>query len=310
MKRVVSFATACVAVLAAVGAAGGAAPDGAAGPWADFVVASHQGPVPNGFLPGRSDPQNAVGPAESPPGNDDPIPDNTFFSLGFGGFITLGFDNPICNTTGADFDIDVVEITKERYPDEVADVYVSSDGSTFVLAGQIAKDGSVALPAGITSARYVKLVDRSNPALFPLSLDPQPDGFDVDGVRARDTTSCERLGAQGCTPGYWKQPHHVDSWPVGIKPTDLFGPTFLGTPTFAALTLDEVLGQGGGGANALGRHAVAALLNALSPNVDYPYTSAQVKQLVFAALSSGNAKTIETAKDLLEKANQRGCPLS
>src|SRR3954447_18077226 len=133
MKQLALFSVAAVLALALAGVAQGAAPDGA-GPCADFVVSATQGTAGAlGFLPGRSDPQNAVGPAESPPGNDDPIPDGTFFSLGFGGFITLGFDNPICNTPGADFDIDVVEITKEEYPPEVADVYVSSDGSTFIL---------------------------------------------------------------------------------------------------------------------------------------------------------------------------------
>jgi hypothetical protein len=69
--------------------------------------------------PERSDPQNAVGPAESP-GPDPTPPPNTFFSLGFGGTITLGFDNPICNARGYDFDIGVVEITQEPYPPEIA----------------------------------------------------------------------------------------------------------------------------------------------------------------------------------------------
>src|SRR3954470_16320207 len=111
MKRVVLFATALVAlVFAAV--AGGAAPDGVAGPWADFVVAANQGKTADGgAVPAaRSNPQNAVGPAEAPAGPD-PAPANTFYSLGFGGSITLGFENPICN--GAGPDIDVIEITQE-----------------------------------------------------------------------------------------------------------------------------------------------------------------------------------------------------
>ena len=186
MKRVVLFTTAALVALAFAGVAGGAAPDGVAGPWADFVVAASQGPTAGGgAVPAaRSNPQNAVGPAEAPPG-DDPVPGNTFFSLGFGGTITLGFENPICNGKGYDFDIDVVEITQEPYPPEIVNVYVSKTGASFAFAGQIAKDGSVSMPAGIDVAHYVRLVDVSDSSLFTADL--HADGFDVDGVKARDT---------------------------------------------------------------------------------------------------------------------------
>src|SRR3954468_20063048 len=131
MKQLALFAVGSALALALAGVAQGAAPDGA-GPWADSVVRAQQGTAgPLGFLPGRSDPQNAVGPAESPPGNDDPIPDGTFFSLGFGGTITLGFDNPICNRSGYALDIGVVETTREPYPPEIVNVYVSNNGTTF-----------------------------------------------------------------------------------------------------------------------------------------------------------------------------------
>jgi len=308
MQRAVVLAVAGLAALVLAGQAVAAAPDGVAGPWADFVVDANQWPTAGGgAVPAvRSNPQNAVGPAEAAPG-DDPVPGNTFFSLGFGGSITLGFENPICNPDGG-ADIDVIEITLEPYPLETVEVYVSNDGVNFVLAGQISKDGSVSMPASVTVAHYVMLVDVTNPASFV--NDPTADGYDVDGVSARTTSGCERLGRQGCTPGYWKQSQHFDSWPAGILPSDPFGPLFLDTPTFANMTLLAVLEQGGGGSKALGRHAVAALLNALSSGVDYPYTSAQVQLMVFTALGSNDAKTIEATKDLLEEANQRGCPLN
>src|SRR3954452_15599473 len=250
MKRVVLFATALVA-LALAGVAGGAAPDGVAGPWADFVVTASQGKTAGGgAVPAaRSNPQNAVGPAEAAPG-DDPVPGSTFYSLGFGGSIALGVENPICNPDAAP-DIDVIEITLEPYPPEVAKVYVSADGVHFVFAGQITKDGSVSMPATVPVAHYVRLVDATDATLFV--NDPAADGYDVDGVSARTTTGCEQLGRQGCTPGYWKQSQHFASWPSGILPADLFGPTFLGTPTFANMTLLAILEQGGGGSAALGR---------------------------------------------------------
>jgi hypothetical protein len=68
-------------------------------------------------------------------------------------------------------------------------------------------------------------------------------------------------------------------------------------------------GLGGGGNNALARHAVAALLNSASGGVDYEFSTAQVLDIVqgdgaYAGLS------VEQRKDLLAVANERGCPLN
>ncbi len=115
-------------------------------------------------------------------------------------------------------------------------------------------------------------------------------------------------GNQGCTPGFWKQEHHLDSWTTYVPGADFdatFGVNFF-NPN---ITLLQAVGLGGGGVNALARHAVAALLNAASPDVDYTYTVAQVLDIVqgdgaFTGLS------VEARKNLLEAANELGCPLS
>ena len=53
---------------------------------------------------------------------------------------------------------------------------------------------------------------------------------------------------EGCTPGYWKQEQHFDSWvPTGLQTTDLYGPLFGITPSFSPNTLLDALGLGGGG---------------------------------------------------------------
>jgi hypothetical protein len=183
MKRYTVLAAIVIGLLGVVGSAAGGTPDGAAGPWADSVVAVNQGfAINGGFLPGRSDPTAALGPAESPPGDDNPIPNGTFYSLGFNGSLTLGFDNPICNQPGADLAVEVRETTKEPYPPESAQVYVSEDGINFVLAGTVTKDASVAMPAGITVAKFVRLVDVSDAARY--AGHANADGFDVDGVQA------------------------------------------------------------------------------------------------------------------------------
>ena len=71
-------------------------------------------------------------------------------------------------------------------------------------------------------------------------------------------------------------------------------------------SLLQVLKLGGGGYKALMRHAVAALLNAASPNVNYFYSEAEVIAMVKAAFASGD---YEATKDLLEAQNEPGCPL-
>jgi hypothetical protein len=72
------------------------------------------------------------------------------------------------------------------------------------------------------------------------------------------------------------------------------------------MTMVQVLGQGGGGLNALGRHVVAALLNSTSPGVDYTYTQAQVIQM-FQAVYPGTNAQYEALKDTLARENERGC---
>ena len=110
---------------------------------------------------------------------------------------------------------------------------------------------------------------------------------------------------EGCTPGYWKQPHHFDSWPAAYLPSDLFSSVF--DDAFPGMTLLEVAAQGGGGLKALGRHTVAALLNAASGGVSYGLTVSEVVNGFNAAFASGD---YETFKGQLELLNEAGCPLN
>lgn len=116
-------------------------------------------------------------------------------------------------------------------------------------------------------------------------------------------------GGQGCTPGYWKQSQHFGSWTSPYAPTAAFSSVFS-TTAFTGKTLLEVLGLNGGGMNALGRHAVAALLNAASADVAYDLSVAQVISSFNSAYGSGNARTIERQKDLFDMLNNLGCPLA
>lgn len=166
---------------------------------------------------------------------------------------------------------------------------VSADGATYV-AGPI-------LPNGVWHV-HVSGLDMNN--LNALNLDTDLLCVEEDG------TPCEPPpppnGGQGCTPGYWK--NHLHAW-VGHAPDDDYETTFGVDAAFSA-TLLEALAQGGGGETALGRHAVAALLNAASGDVSFGYTEPEVIAWVQAAYATGD---FEPVKDRFDAENNLGCPL-
>jgi hypothetical protein len=118
-------------------------------------------------------------------------------------------------------------------------------------------------------------------------------------------------GNEGCTPGYWKQDQHFDSWAfytTGQSFNTVFGGTYF-TPD---ITLLAALGRNGGGINALARHSVAALLNATNGTVDYPDEDTASIIADFQAAVAGGATTIEAQKNTFDSWNNGagGCPLN
>ncbi len=138
-------------------------------------------------------------------------------------------------------------------------------------------------------------------------------GHCADGV-CHSECDCDDCGGhccpppdlEGCTPGYWKQEHHFDSWPADLAPEDLFVDVF-GVDAFPGLTLLDVLDQGGGGLIALGRHSVAALLNSLTADVNFEFTDGDVLDGFEHAWDSGSFTKM---KNNFEDANEDGCPLN
>jgi hypothetical protein len=121
---------------------------------------------------------------------------------------------------------------------------------------------------------------------------------------------------EGCTPGYWNQfeapnDQHLHAWTeAGYSPSDSYNTVFGVTsslnppgppPAIANPTLGQAVSIGGGGENAMARHAVAALLNAAHPGVDYPMTVAEIIATVQAAYATGN---FEAAHQLFEGYNE------
>jgi hypothetical protein len=123
-------------------------------------------------------------------------------------------------------------------------------------------------------------------------------------------------GGEGCTPGFWK--NHVESWAgTGFAPgqalSTVFSPAGLGS--LGSSTLLEALSFGGGSSldekkQILLRAAVASLLNAAHPDVDFDLTAAQVIASVNAALASNDKDTILALATSLDNENNSGCPLN
>jgi hypothetical protein len=161
---------------------------------------------------------------------------------------------------------------------------------------------SVAIPAGVSSLTVQLLSeDRAGTGALPASMAWSAAALSVP-VTPPDG------GGEGCTPGYWKQEQHFDSWDAtGLLPGDDYDAVFGLADGTTDRTLLEALKAKGGQENALARHGTAALLNSLNPDVSYEYSAAEVIALVQGAYATGE---YEAAKNLLEYQNELGCGLN
>ena len=219
----------------------------------------------------------------------------------------------LCDTTGPggvgppdgipDFPCDVTFNT----PEQVTHVCIPC-GDGIVDSGEQCDDGNNIDGDGCSA----DCQREPTPACGDGNLDPGEqcdDGNTVAGDGCSATCTIEPpIGGDGCTPGYWKQSHHFDSWPnppyAPLTTTfeSVFGRDVPGNPTLVA-----ALNLCCGGLNALMRETVAALLNAASPDVDFDLTVADVIAGFQAAFDSGD---FETTKNLFEGLNELGCPLN
>jgi hypothetical protein len=131
---------------------------------------------------------------------------------------------------------------------------------------------------------------------------------------------------EGCTPGYWKQEQHFDSW-VGWVPTQPLTDMFvaiIGSELFDLMmkqesgapnvklglaTLDQALEfPNDYGIGQMFRHGVAAVLNAANPDVAFGYSVVQIQDLVNGAIETGIG--FEGLADDFMNANEAICPLN
>lgn len=132
------------------------------------------------------------------------------------------------------------------------------------------------------------------------------DGDNTDlEASAQVTVRCEIPEMpEGCTPGFWRQAHHYPYW-TGYTPDQLFSDVF--EDAFPGMTLGEVVQLGGGGLNALGRHTVAALLNAASDEVNYGFGDGSAQAVIDAFNAVFPGGDYEGLKDSFEEYNEMGC---
>ncbi|MEP7183352.1 MAG: hypothetical protein ABI886_14305, partial [Betaproteobacteria bacterium] len=103
----------------------------------------------------------------------------------------------------------------------------------------------------------------------------------------------------GRTPGFWKQTQHFNSWrPSGFYPTTTTGTgghtatqfcaVFPNCSVYTGKSLLQVLEAGGGPPNDVGRHIVAALLNAYAGYTPLSILSvAKIKEIWSQYASTG-----------------------
>lgn len=99
-------------------------------------------------------------------------------------------------------------------------------------------------------------------------------------------------GYSGCTPGFWR--NHFELWPASINPGDDFDTTFGVNYFNPDITLGEAIWLGGGGKKKIARHGTAALINAMHPDINYPFTVAEVINYVQA----GDVEMLVLANEL------------
>ena len=198
--------------------------------------------------------------------------------------------------------------------------FTAVDNDTYEQGFRLFVDGTLvgaATPLGDGSVQTVNLTNTptiTNSIKFILGTGNGDLGSGaVDNI---EVCIREHLGDDGCTPGYWK--NHTGSWvSTGFSPTQTVGSVFSGASAFPALassTLLQALNfDGGGGAEGMARillrAAVAALLNAAHPNVDYGMTTADIIAEVNAKLASGSRSQMEALKNTLDRLNNAGCSI-
>lgn len=208
-------------------------------------------------------------------------------------------------------------------------VYLQANQPSWLIAPTATLTvGEIALPPG-THVDSIKVL--YNGVFLPTAIGPSSvtftvGYFDVAQVKFFNSvaiTPPPPPPITACTPGYWKQLQHFDSWPGGYLPTQLISSRFSAASLYTSsklgnlgsLTLVQGLSLPGGpgpvgSAQILLRAGVAALLNARNSALSYPMTEAQVISAMNAVLAGGDRDAMLTLSMRLDQYNNARCPLN
>jgi hypothetical protein len=203
-------------------------------------------------------------------------------------------------------------LTKDGEPVDITETL--GDGTFTVVTDEVVGAGTYLLTKVLTRDAGVMCEPGQVLDGAFMSVDGTREGMIGTEWTATIDLLCTPTGGEGCTPGFWQ------NWtgaPPGLQPnawaktgyhwSDPFTtPGFV--DAFRSKSLLGVLELGGGGKNALGRHAVAAVLNAAHPDVSYDLTEAQVVAMFNDVIE--NKGDVNALKGLFERLNEQGCPLS
>lgn len=144
---------------------------------------------------------------------------------------------------------------------------------------------------------------------------PTPTNTPTPTPTRTPTPTPTPIAHHGCPHHDWRA--HLHHWPPTGHATGHTLESVFAVPDRYGLdnvSLHSALGLAGGsgvvgGARSLVKEAVAALLNASHPEINYPLTQAQVISRVNVALASANRKTMLALAGHLATHNNHGCPL-
>jgi len=203
-------------------------------------------------------------------------------------------------------------------PDEKSALDVSCDGFSTINDPEAQDDLLTVLVFGGTATNMWTesgLGDASYSNEITCTFTAQDDrSFEI---MADATCVVEPTGGAGCTPGFWK--NNADkkdyaAWPASAIMDFSFSSVFDRVITIDVKgkgntitdpTLEEALGATGGEINALARHGVAAYLNSIDDEVDYPHSTNEVIEWVQDGVDNPNET--DTHKNELAEANEIGC---
>lgn len=224
--------------------------------------------------------------------------------MGDGGTITITADGDI--TIGSEDDLDGNEVVIH------AQLGVgNNDGGNHGNGLWGAEDGDDGGDGDDGSVGFITMIT-AQPAV---SID---SGSDIDPAATLLVDQSEICAEEGCGLGFWKN-HHGEwddtEFSISLKLESVFDKAAEISDGFKDTSLEDALEFHGGDtveekAQILMRQAVAAILNASHPDVDYPRDLGDIIADVNAALDSGDQDIMLDLKDELEFDNELVCPLN